>query len=68
MMLFVIPQVNDYHSSMEIPFHPRAAGPLLERLLEVFPVVVVMGARQVGKSTLVRHLPALGTHRYLRRR
>ena len=44
---------------MERTFLPRAAGPLLERLLEVFPVVAVMGARQVGKSTLVRHLPAL---------
>ncbi|WP_022799609.1 ATP-binding protein, partial [Thermus islandicus] len=46
-------------------FLPRAAGPLLERLMRVFPVVAVMGARQVGKSTLVRHTPALARHLYL---
>ena len=50
---------------MERTFLPRAAGPLLERLLEVFPVVAVMGARQVGKSTLVRHLLALKGYLYL---
>lgn len=29
------------------------------------PVVVLMGTRQTGKSTLVRHLPALGDHLYV---
>lgn len=29
----VFPLLNDYHSSMERTFLPRAAGPLLERLL-----------------------------------
>lgn len=48
-----------------MPFLPRAAGFLLERLMRVFPVVAVMGARQVGKSTLVRHLPSLSQHLYL---
>lgn len=33
-------------------------------MLRVQPVVVVMGARQVGKSTLVRSLSALADHRY----
>ena len=33
---------------------PRFAGSLLERALDVSPVVVVMGARQTGKSTLVQ--------------
>ena len=50
---------------METTFLPRAVGPLLERLLRVFPVVAVMGARQVGKSTLVRHTPGLAQHLYL---
>jgi predicted AAA+ superfamily ATPase len=50
---------------METTFLPCAAGPLLQRLLGVFPVVTVMGARQVGKSTLVRHTPGLERHVYL---
>lgn len=35
---------------------PRTAGPRLERLLRDFPVVLVLGPRQSGKSTLVRAL------------
>ncbi len=34
----------------------RAAGERLERLLREFPVVLVLGPRQCGKSTLVRTL------------
>jgi uncharacterized protein len=33
---------------------PRSAARLLERALEASPVVVLMGARQTGKSTLAR--------------
>jgi hypothetical protein len=33
---------------------PRHATPHLQRLLDVFPVAVVTGARQTGKSTLVQ--------------
>lgn len=62
---FTCPEMNDYHSNMETSYLPRAAAPLLEGLLRVFPVTVVMGARQVGKSTLVRHHPALQGHLYL---
>lgn len=36
---------------------PRLAQARLERLLEVFPVAVLTGARQTGKSTLVRLAP-----------
>ena len=43
---------------------PRAAGAALEAALRVFPVVVVIGARQTGKSTLVQSLPALKGHAY----
>ncbi len=35
---------------------PRAAAPRLLELVRHFPVVVVAGARQVGKTTLVRSL------------
>lgn len=37
-------------------YRDRAAAARLRRLLEQFPAVVVVGARQVGKSTLLRHL------------
>ena len=43
---------------------PRAAAGALEAALGVFPVVVVIGARQTGKSTLVQSLPALAGHAY----
>ena len=38
---------------------PRAASGALDELLGIFPVVVVTGARQTGKSTLVAIHPAL---------
>ena len=36
--------------------HTRWLEPLLARALRAFPVIVVAGARQVGKTTLVREL------------
>jgi hypothetical protein len=44
---------------------PRLVQPRLEALLGVFPVVVVTGARQTGKSTLVRRPELLGDRPYL---
>lgn len=44
---------------------PRAAGVALERALDVTPVVVLLGARQTGKTTLVRSLPRLTGRPYL---
>ena len=44
---------------------PRLAGTRLEAALAAVPVVVVMGARQTGKSTLVQSHPALRGYRYL---
>ena len=43
----------------------RAAGKALEDAMRVFPVVVVTGARQTGKSTLVQTSPALAGRPYL---
>lgn len=37
-------------------YKERIASGRLERLAGAFPCVVVSGARQVGKSTLVRHV------------
>lgn len=44
---------------------PRAAASALERALAVMPVVMIMGARQTGKSTLVRTVPAVGERPYV---
>ena len=44
---------------------PRFAAGLLRKALAVSPVVVVMGARQTGKSTLVRFEPSTADHLYL---
>lgn len=44
---------------------PRVVAHTVERALEVTPVVVVLGARQTGKTTLVRSLPALAGWPYL---
>ncbi len=43
---------------------PRFLAQPIERALEQFPVVVVSGARQTGKSTLVQHLPSAGDRLY----
>ena len=44
---------------------PRVASGLLERALAASPVVVLMGARQTGKSTLVQSEPFIGDRLYL---
>lgn len=46
-------------------FLPRLAGHLLEKALAQSPVVVVTGARQTGKTTLVQSFDSLAGHRYL---
>lgn len=44
---------------------PRLAAAHLSAAAGVMPVVVVMGARQTGKSTLVRHHPLFHAYPYL---
>ena len=53
------------HLMVDYPYTPRFAARLLERALNVSPVVVLMGARQTGKSTLVQAEPFLAEHLYL---
>ncbi len=59
----------DYHTSMESAgppsVLPRAAATAVEQACRVAPVVVVLGARQTGKTTLVRSLPLLAERPYL---
>jgi predicted AAA+ superfamily ATPase len=44
------------HVVGRFPYLPRALAPSLERALRSHPVVVVIGGRQTGKTTLVRNL------------
>ncbi len=41
-------------------YRPRALAPAVEEALKTHPVVVVSGARQTGKTTLVQNLPTSG--------
>ena len=50
---------------VNLRYLPRAASSLLERALAASPVVVLMGARQTGKSTLARSEPFLADRLYL---
>lgn len=44
---------------------PRAAASAVRHALRASPVVGVLGARQTGKTTLVRSLPQLAERPYL---
>jgi predicted AAA+ superfamily ATPase len=57
--------MNDNRSQRGTTTLPRAAASALAEVLAQFPVVVVIGARQTGKSTLVQTLPALAGRPYL---
>ena len=50
---------------VDLHYLPRVASGLLERALAASPVVVLMGARQTGKSTLARSEPFLADRLYL---
>ena len=64
-----IPCKYDYHAFMKGPapalILPRVATAAIERALRTAPVVVLLGARQTGKTTLVRSLPSLADRPYL---
>ena len=53
------------HRMDGLQYLPRVASGLLERALAASPVVVLMGARQTGKSTLVQSEPFLADRLYL---
>ena len=50
---------------VDLPYMPRVASGLLERALAASPVVVLMGARQTGKSTLAQSEPFIEIRLYL---
>lgn len=47
------------------PLLPRAAEAWVRRVMDVFPVVVLMGARQTGKTTLAREIARGDARPYL---
>lgn len=47
--------MNDIVSNSETKYIPRRLTSKLRDIVESFPVTVLTGARQVGKSTLLRH-------------
>ena len=52
--MIIIPGVK----RLQDRFIPRLLTPIVEETLGQFPVAVLTGARQTGKSTLVQHLPS----------
>ena len=58
--MIIIQAVNRLHE----PYLRRILEPVVEVALGQFPVVVVTGARQTGKSTLVRNLPSAASRSY----
>jgi len=55
--------MNNMYSDAEI-YYPRWITPLLQAAIAAHPVVVLTGARQVGKSTLLRHADPFCQWRY----
>jgi len=51
----MIHDMNDNHSSCEVSYKPRWMANRLRQTIKAHPVVVLTGARQVGKSTLLRN-------------
>ena len=62
-MRIIIHDVNDSYSSDEL-YLQRWLTPVLQQASLTYPVVVLTGARQVGKSTLLRHADPFRTWRY----
>ena len=49
-------QINDVNVNLQGMYRGRHLSARLQQLSAAFPAVVVSGARQVGKTTLLRHL------------
>jgi len=59
----MIQAMNNFHSGPE-PYYERWLTPVLRAASEAHPVVVLTGARQVGKSTLLRRAEPFSNWRY----
>jgi predicted AAA+ superfamily ATPase len=47
--------MNNFHSNRELIYKRRFIGPKIRSAIKTFPVVVIAGARQVGKSTFLQN-------------
>jgi len=47
--------MNDFHSNIELIYKKRWLGSQIISAVKTFPVVVISGARQVGKSTFLQN-------------
>jgi hypothetical protein len=56
--------VNRFYSERELEYYPRWLTPDLQAAVEQHPIVVLTGARQVGKSTLLRHAEPFASWQY----
>ena len=57
--------IHDMNAGRAASVLPRAAAAAIERANRLVPIVVLLGARQTGKTTLVRSLPGLAARPYL---
>lgn len=46
--------MNNFHSDKELIYKKRLIGNLVKSLVEDFPIIILTGARQVGKSTFLQ--------------
>ena len=57
--------MNENHSNHELKYKPRWLASILREASEEHPVIVLTGARQVGKSTLLRNEPPFSDWKYV---
>lgn len=57
--------MNEYHSDFKLNYKPRLLAELLRKVSKDHPIVVLSGARQVGKSTLLQNESPFKDWRYI---
>jgi len=65
MLLYIIHVMNDNLSQHELDYKPRWLADKLREAVKHHQVVVLTGARQVGKSTLLRNEPPFAEWHYI---
>jgi hypothetical protein len=57
--------MNENHSQAELKYKTRWLASLLREASQAHPIIVLTGARQVGKSTLLQHEPPFASWKHL---
>ncbi len=63
--MYIIQGMNNNHSGHELKYRPRWIAPLLREAIKEHPIIVLTGARQVGKSTLLKQEEPFCNWRYI---